>query len=75
MVMRRDWRNGMMWWIQSVYVHKNFRRNGVFSALYRHVESLARRDQGIFRLRLYVEKDNKRAQETYLKLGMMMPGY
>jgi ribosomal protein S18 acetylase RimI-like enzyme len=26
-------------------------------------------------MRLYVEKDNDQAQETYLKLGMVMPGY
>ena len=37
-----DWRNGMIWWIQSVYVHGEYRRSGVFSTLYRHVESLAR---------------------------------
>ena len=70
-----DWRNGQLWWIQSVYVHKDYRRKGVFSALYRHVESLARQDPEICGLRLYVEKDNKRAQETYLKLGMVLPGY
>jgi len=70
-----DWRNGMLWWIQSVYVQKDYRRKGVFSALYRHVESLARQDPEVCGLRLYVEKDNKRAQETYLKLGMVLPGY
>jgi ribosomal protein S18 acetylase RimI-like enzyme len=47
----------------------------VFSTLYRHVESLARQDQEVCGLRLYVEQDNKRAQETYLKLGMVKPGY
>ncbi len=70
-----DWRNGQLWWIQSVYVHEDYRRKGVFSALYRHVESLARQDPEICGLRLYVEKGNKRAQETYLKLGMVLPGY
>jgi ribosomal protein S18 acetylase RimI-like enzyme len=47
----------------------------VFSALYRHVESLARQDPGVCGMRLYVEKDNKRAQDTYLKLGMVSLGY
>src|SRR5258706_7988212 len=37
-----DWRNGDIWWIQSVYVHEDFRREGVFSALYRHVQKVAR---------------------------------
>ena len=27
-----DWRNGWFWWIQSVYVHPDFRRRGVFRA-------------------------------------------
>ena len=29
-----DWRNGMLWWIPSVYVPEQYRRRGVFSALY-----------------------------------------
>ena len=33
-----DWRNGTIWWIQSVYIHPDYRRQGVFSGLYRHVE-------------------------------------
>jgi len=49
-----DWRNGMWWWIQSVYIHVDYRRQGVFSALYHHVESLARSGAGISGIRLYV---------------------
>lgn len=70
-----DWRNGTMWWIQSVYVHPDFRRRGVFAALYRHVESHARADAGVCGLRLYVEKGNERALRTYRALGMVDPGY
>ncbi|MGB5345842.1 MAG: GNAT family N-acetyltransferase [Woeseia sp.] len=70
-----DWRNGMQWWIQSVYVHPEQRRQGVFAALYRHVESLARADRNVCGLRLYVENENERAQQTYLALGMVRPGY
>jgi ribosomal protein S18 acetylase RimI-like enzyme len=70
-----DWRNGQLWWIQSVYVHREYRRIGVFSTLYRHVESLARENSAVCGLRLYVEKDNERAQKTYRKLGMVSPGY
>src|SRR3546814_7375427 len=36
-----DWRNGDWWWMQSVYVVPAWRRQGVFAALYRHVEELA----------------------------------
>ena len=42
-----DWRNGDWWWIQSVYVAPRQRRGGVFAALYRHVEQLARATPGV----------------------------
>ncbi len=70
-----DWRNGMIWWIQSVYVHGDYRRSGVFSALYRHVESLARQDPEVCGIRLYVERENARAQRTYKSLGMNETDY
>ena len=70
-----DWRDGMIWWVQSVYVRPELRRRGVFSALYRHVESLAAAEPGVIGLRLYVENNNLRAQQTYEALGMVKPGY
>lgn len=70
-----DWRNGNLWWIQSVYVHPDWRRKGVFSALYRHVESLAQAAPDAVGLRLYVEENNTRAQRTYEALGMVKPNY
>ena len=69
-----DWRNGTLWWIQSVYVHPDHRRSGVFSGLYRHVETLAKADDARG-LRLYVEQANERAQKTYEALGMIDPNY
>lgn len=65
-----DWRDGLFWWIQSVYVSTDFRRRGVFSALYREVERLAEEDTDCRGLRLYVERDNHAAQTTYKSLGM-----
>ncbi len=70
-----DWRNGMLWWIQSVYVHEDFRRRGIFSALYRHVKSLAAAEADVRGLRLYVEEENRGAQKTYEALGMSVTGY
>lgn len=70
-----DWRDGLIWWIQSVYVRQDFRRRGVFSQLYSHVEHRARTSSGVVGLRLYVDKDNVRAQETYLRLGMAKTDY
>ncbi len=65
-----DWRNAMFWWIQSVYVEKDFRQRGVYKALHQHVENLARKDGGVCGIRLYVDHDNLGAQATYEKLGM-----
>jgi ribosomal protein S18 acetylase RimI-like enzyme len=70
-----DWRNGMLWWIQSVYVHPDYRGQGVFSSLYRHVELLAQEDKGVRGLRLYVETNNARAQDVYKSLGMRKTTY
>jgi ribosomal protein S18 acetylase RimI-like enzyme len=70
-----DWRNGQWWWIQSVYVPPEHRRKGVFSALYRHVEGLAREAPGVVGLRLFVERGNANAQRTYEALGMQDEGY
>jgi GNAT superfamily N-acetyltransferase len=65
-----DWRNGWWWWLQSVYVRADARRTGVFRALCDHVTALARADQAVVGLRLYVERDNHNAQATYERHGL-----
>jgi ribosomal protein S18 acetylase RimI-like enzyme len=65
-----DWRNGEFWWIQSVYVHKDYRKKGIFKALYQHVERIVHENKELCGLRLYVEKENTTAQDTYHSLGM-----
>lgn len=70
-----DWRNGRIWWIQSVYVLPSARRQGAYKALYAHVRRLARETPGVVGLRLYVEHHNARAQEVYRRLGMREAGY
>lgn len=69
-----DWRNGMFWWIQSVFVTPDARRQGVFRALYAEVEARARENSAVG-LRLYVELENTRAQATYETLGMQRCHY
>ncbi len=65
-----DWRNGMVLWIQSVYVLPEHRGNGVYKAMYLYLKSKVSEDPGLLGLRLYVEKDNLNAQKVYQKLGM-----
>ncbi len=70
-----DWRCADWWWIQSVYVAVDQRRHGVFRALYAHARALAESTPGVCGLRLYVERDNHRAQLTYAALGMRDAAY
>ena len=70
-----DWRNGLWWWIQSVYVRPEFRRRGVYSALHRHVAEAARAAGGACGLRLYVEQENTAAQKVYESLDMYRTRY
>src|SRR6185312_16284849 len=70
-----DWRNGWFWWIQSVYIRHEARRRGVFRALFEQVLAAARADAEVIGLRLYVERENQVAQETYRRLGMEAAGY
>jgi ribosomal protein S18 acetylase RimI-like enzyme len=65
-----DWRNKMFWWIQSVYVKPEQRGHGVYSALNEKVKALAAQAGNVCGFRLYVHKDNFRAQEVYRNLGM-----
>jgi ribosomal protein S18 acetylase RimI-like enzyme len=70
-----DWRNGDWWWLQSVYVKPEFRRLGVFRALYDDIERAGRATPHVVGVRLYVEKGNRRAQNTYASLGMHEADY
>jgi GNAT superfamily N-acetyltransferase len=65
-----DWRNGQVWWIQSVYVPAQHRRRGIYAGLYRHVRELIAPDPSIRGIRLYVDERNRPAQEVYARLGM-----
>jgi GNAT superfamily N-acetyltransferase len=70
-----DWRNGLFWWIQSVFIEAGWRRRGVYRRLYQHVKELAAADPTVCGFRLYVEKDNAVAQQTYAALGMAPTDY
>ncbi len=66
-----DWRNGPILWIQSVFVKKEYRRQGIYRKLYEHVKSLVLEHGSPYRgIRLYVDRSNETAQKVYEKLGM-----
>ena len=70
-----DWRDGVFWWIQSVYIAPRFRRRGIYRALYGHLLAEARRDPAVCGLRLYVDRGNAAAKEVYRSLGMHPTDY
>lgn len=69
-----DWRNRLLWWIQSVYVVEKFRRMGIFTEMYNFVKNEAKQHNA-GGLRLYVEKENEKAKNTYLGMGMSETHY
>lgn len=70
-----DWRNGLFWWIQSVYVQPKFRRTGLYRKLYEKVKTLSEAESNVCGFRLYVENENFVAQKTYRSLGMEQTEY
>ena len=70
-----DWRNGRIWWIQSVYVRPDFRRCGIYRNLHEFVRERARAAGDVVGIRLYVERENTTAQRTYAALGMAETPY
>lgn len=70
-----DWRNGTILWIQSVYVKPEFRRKGVYRAMYAHIKKLVQNSDKLNGIRLYADKSNLPAQKTYETLGMNQDHY
>ena len=69
-----DWHCGWYWWLQSVYVKPEYRRQGVFRMMYRKVKELAKQAQ-VASIRLYVDKTNAQGQAAYNALGIKQSHY
>lgn len=65
-----DWRNGVVWWIQSVYVDPDYRKQGVYAGIYAFIRDLANADDNVQGIRLYVDRRNAVAMQVYSRLGM-----
>ena len=70
-----DWRNGTVLWILSLYIIPQARGQGVFKKLYLNLKKQVEQSPQLMGLRLYVDKQNKSAQEVYEKLGMSKEHY
>ena len=64
-----DWNCCWYLWIQSVYVRPDYRNRGIYKTMYNEVLKLAK-SEGVTQIRLYVDRDNQKAQSVYQKLGM-----
>ena len=72
LMMTREWSDwNCCWylWIQSVYVLPEYRNKGIFKAMYSKVLELAKSEE-VTQVRLYVDKENTKAQAVYQKSGM-----
>ena len=69
-----DWNNMWYWWIQSVYVMPEYRKKGVYKAMYTTLKDMAR-ENGVSQIRLYADRTNLAAQQVYKKLGMQESHY
>ena len=70
-----DWRNGNIWWLQSVYVRPEYRNQGIFRMLFQHLCQLACGRTDVWGLRLYMHNENDRARRSYERLGMTRTQY
>ncbi|MCG9713467.1 GNAT family N-acetyltransferase [Shewanella insulae] len=70
-----DWRAKDYYWIQSVYIRPQNRRQGIYAKLYQAVKQIAEDNGGAASFRLYVEQENLKAQKTYEALGMKQSYY
>jgi len=70
-----DWRNATVLWIHSLFVIPEARRKGVFKKLYLNLKRQAEQSPELAGIRLYVDKQNKPAQQVYEKFGMNKDHY
>lgn len=69
-----DWNCAWYWWIQSVYVRPEYRRQGIYRTMYAKVKEMAK-EANVSCVRLYVDKTNKLGLSTYQALGMQESHY
>ena len=69
-----DWRNKQIWWVQSVYVQKEWRKKGIFTQLLDYAQEQACKKHVAF-LRLYMHNQNSSALKVYEKTGWKQEPY
>jgi len=70
-----DWRNAQFWWIQSVFVHPAWRRQGIYRHMHCTILSMAHARADVCGVRLYVEAGNRIAKQVYQRVGLCPSTY
>ena len=71
-----DWRNGLFWWIQSVYVLPSHRQKGIYKKMYERARAMSKQSEvPVCGFRLYAENNNTAAHKAYTNCGMEMCNY
>ncbi|WP_158281525.1 YhjD/YihY/BrkB family envelope integrity protein [Sediminitomix flava] len=70
-----DWRNGTVLWIHSLFIKNEYRHKGVFKMMYDRLKSEVKKDDKLKGIRLYVDKQNVKAQAVYEQIGMSKEHY
>jgi len=65
-----NWNAGYYWWIQSMFLHPEYRGKGLMDKLIEAVKEAAKQGDAID-LRLYVHNRNERAIKAYRKSGFL----
>jgi GNAT superfamily N-acetyltransferase len=69
-----DWQNKNIWWLQSIYIPKSWRKKGVFKKLLKTIKERAIKNK-VDTLRLYVYSNNINAKKVYNQVKMIKKSY
>jgi len=64
------WRNATFWWIQNVFVIKEWRHKGIYTKMHSYLLENVKKDPSVCGLRLFTNIENIPAQKVYKKLHM-----
>ena len=69
-----DWRAKQIWWLQSIYVKKEWRKRGVMKKMIEKIFEMAM-EKNVALIRLYVHEKNEGAIKAYERAGMKRAPY